>query len=255
MGTNTLTTASDGTVIPASDHNQLVTALKDNFVPRDTTTLAPTDLAGDIGSTSYRWDDSYIKKMNIGAVSSQLTIDEDGSNRMRFTVGGSTALTVDSGGLIPDSIATDMIIDNNVTRAKLASVGQQLSSSSGSFTTSSLTPVDVTNLSVTITTTGRPIILEMIPVSTLSSIRITNNVNTGTLEATLILKRDTTIVSGNSFRLTQSTTGLIPAVPAALRFIDTSSSGTYTFKVQANVGTTINNVVQVRDYKLLAYEL
>ena len=41
--------------------------------------------------------------------------------------------------------------------------GVQISSSSSTFSTTSLSPTDVTNLSVTITTTGRPVLLMLQP--------------------------------------------------------------------------------------------
>lgn len=71
-----------------------------------------------------------------------------------------TAKVADSG------ITTAKIADANITQAKLAARstgtsvaagGVAISSSCSNFTTASASPVDVTNLSVTIVTTGRPV--------------------------------------------------------------------------------------------------
>lgn len=47
--------------------------------------------------------------------------------------------------------------DGLITRPKLAAVGHQISASSGAFSVNSISYVDVTNLVVTLTSTGRPV--------------------------------------------------------------------------------------------------
>jgi len=70
------------------------------------------------------------------------------------------AVTVNKIG--SNAVTTVKISNANVTRAKLESVGQQVSSSSSNYQMSSGTFTAVTNLSVTITTTGRPVMLMLI---------------------------------------------------------------------------------------------
>lgn len=60
MGTNTIATVSDGTVIDASDLNQYKTSLVNDLVPRNTAG-APTDLDGSLGSTTYSWLKAHIE--------------------------------------------------------------------------------------------------------------------------------------------------------------------------------------------------
>ena len=54
MGTGTLTTAIDGTVIPADHHNELTSAIEGDFVPRNVSGVATT-IAGEMGTSSLQW--------------------------------------------------------------------------------------------------------------------------------------------------------------------------------------------------------
>lgn len=257
MGDNTLTSATDGTIIPASDHNSIVTALKDNFVPRGTSTLAPTDLAGDLGTTSYRWDSAYLKEVILGAISSQISIEEDGSNRMAIKVGGSTAMTIDSGGLIPDSIVTDMITDANITKPKLAALGQQLSSSSGDYNTSSTSYTAVTNLSVTITTTGRPVYLGIInDGSTVSGDEAAFGIASpsGTTATGFFqFMRDSTSLGEGWLQDSAEGVSAISIIPFGPNHIDVITAGTYTYTVQVKVAS--GDLLYCAFMKLIAFEL
>ena len=70
-------------------------------------------------------------------------------------------LGIETDKLAASAVTTGKIAANAVTRAKMEAVGQQISSSSGVFATSSTSFVDVTNLSVSITVTGRPVRVEL----------------------------------------------------------------------------------------------
>jgi hypothetical protein len=59
------------------------------------------------------------------------------------------------------AVTTDKLAAGAVTQAKRAALGQQISSGSGTFTSTSTSMTPVTNLEVTITTTGRPVFLAM----------------------------------------------------------------------------------------------
>jgi hypothetical protein len=71
--------------------------------------------------------------------------------------------SVTSAKIVDGTIATADIADGAITQAKRAALGQQISASSDTFSTGSATYVAVTNLSVSITTTGRPVILFLQP--------------------------------------------------------------------------------------------
>lgn len=67
---------------------------------------------------------------------------------------------VTSAKILDGTIATGDVADGAITPAKLSSLGQQVSSSIGNgFLTSSSSYVDATNLSVSVTTTGRPVMI------------------------------------------------------------------------------------------------
>ncbi len=59
MGTANIPAASDGTIIPAADHNALASALKDNLVPRNASGDAEAD-AGELGTDTYPWKKAAI---------------------------------------------------------------------------------------------------------------------------------------------------------------------------------------------------
>lgn len=59
MGTNSLNSAIDGEVIPASDINQFKTAMNGDIIPRNTSGIAEAD-AGDLGSSTYPYKDLHI---------------------------------------------------------------------------------------------------------------------------------------------------------------------------------------------------
>lgn len=60
MGTNTIPEATDGTIIPASNHNSLRDALKQDIVPRNASGVA-TNNAGSLGTSSFKFSDILIE--------------------------------------------------------------------------------------------------------------------------------------------------------------------------------------------------
>jgi hypothetical protein len=142
-----------------------------------------------------------------------------------------------------NSIGTSQIINANVTRAKLAAVGEQISSNSGTFTTTNAVATDVTNLTVTITTTGRPVMLMLLG----GTLRITGT--SGTEWATVGLIRDVVnTVTSYTFGLNDIR---VPA--SSVNAVDVIAAGTYTYKV--TLQTILSCPASVISARLLAYEL
>ena len=162
------------------------------------------------------------------------------TNIASSTITGSNiaATTIDTGNLATNCITTVKITDANVTRAKLASVGQQVSSSSGSFT-SGVTGAwtDITNLSISITTTGRPVIAMFQPRSAGNSL-----VDFAAADTKLRIYNTST---GATFEAYKN--------PQFFSILEAPAAGTYTYKVQFYI--TSSDTVTVDNAVLAVYEL
>jgi hypothetical protein len=167
--------------------------------------------------------------------------------------------------VIPDaSISAAKISNGSITQAKLAgrangttvgAGGVGISASSTTFSSSTAAFVDVTPLSVTITTTGRPVTIFMIAdgdTANASQVATTVDGSGNQLYQVKFLRDATTVALfsiGGTFAA-----GAAPAVaPSSFRHLDFPSAGTYTYKVQVKpfLSTTIN----VTRAKLVAFEL
>lgn len=157
--------------------------------------------------------------------------DNVGPDSTTLVVSGNN-LQVNTGG-----INTAQLADGAVTRAKLAAVGQQISSSCGSFTTTSGSYVDITNLTVTITATGRPVMVGLQGIGTANS--IFGVAGAGSISVQIL--RDSTVITRTN---SVGTSVFHPS--SSLNYMDVPAAGTYTYKVQvlASSGTAdIENVV------------
>lgn len=129
------------------------------------------------------------------------------------------------------------------------------SSSSGVFLSTSFIFVDVTNLSVEITTTGRPVMITLLPTTenvTLGSI-ISSEATGGTLaRSVLSLVRDSTAVGYASIESASGANSLTGVPPSSVFFFDVPAAGTYTYKIQGKSDT--NDTLRVFYCKLLAME-
>ncbi len=148
------------------------------------------------------------------------------------------------GGQLANSTVTgSKIASATVTRANEAAVGQQVSASCGNFQANT-TPSNVTNLSVTLTTTGRPVMVLIQPdTGGASDLLIGSGI---TLTVTLL--RDGVTIGSGAYNSNFNT--LVTSLSIVV--LDTPAVGTRTWAVQAvtNTGTA-----QVQNYLLAAYEL
>lgn len=162
---------------------------------------------------------------------------------------------------IPGSSTSFMTMDTSgnmlttaaypLQRSGLAAVGQQVSSSTSIFSTTSTTPVAVTNLTVTITTTGRPVMIMIQGTGHNAQIQATVT-STGTIQANLYIYRGVTEIGGGLLSTYSSSTAITIAVPPSIMLLDVPSAGTYTYTVQAEINT---GTLYVVDCVLVAYEL
>lgn len=115
---------------------------------------------------------------------------------------------------------------------------------------------DITNLSVTLTTLGGPVILQLVASDDFGGVSCSNSSG---LDGDVRLKflRDATslptLAYGWSGTATAGDNGTLTLSPSQINFIDFPSAGTYTYKVQGSEGA--NNSCTADDMRLVAYEL
>lgn len=202
---------------------------------------------------------------------SKLPLKVDGSGVQtieQIVTADITDLNVTAGKLATDAVetakinnlavTTGKIADGAITQAKRAALGQQISASCGGFYTSSTTAVDVTNLSVSITTTGRPVFVGLINAggSTVSSVYVESfNLAYRAVAYVYFLRGSTQIskeIIGEQNHLS-SINARIDLPVSAFSFIDTPTAGTYTYKVQSLL--VLGTSMGIGNAKLIAYEL
>lgn len=138
-----------------------------------------------------------------------------------------------------------------------------VSSSSGTFATTSASYVDVTNLSVTINRSGRPVLLCLVPNGSVTAgqeafIGTGANIISTSAFSNFAILSGSTIIGASQLDANPAVTGFTSASdnpPGCVNAIDTSvATGSTTYKVQAQSGST-NITSYVYYCSLLAYEI
>lgn len=200
------------------------------------------------------------------AVQNIVTLDAAGNLAAVWNVDGSTInisannLQVANGGitqakLASNSVGTAQIIDASVTLPKLAALSYQLSSSCGSFGTSSTGFVAVTNLSISFTCTGRPVFLALVGDGTGSSSTFEADAAGNQSSATVSLRRAGVSIAQYDAGMATSvaSTAAISVPGTCIQTIDFPGAGTFTYDVQIKTNIA-SNTTFLRNVKLLAYE-
>lgn len=152
------------------------------------------------------------------------------------------------------AVTTAKLADGSVTQAKRAALGQQISSTI-TFSSTSNVLADVTNATVTITTTGRPVFIgftgEFSAQVTSFNVTASASLITGDFA---ILRGSTTIMQT---RIAISATGATSVIntwgPGAVSHFDTPAAGTHTYKLQTR--TDAGGTVTIGSMRMFAYEL
>lgn len=199
----------------------------------------------DNGPVTIREEVANAKGITI---QSPASLGADYSLTLPAALPGSTQfLTITSAGLINDNVPFPL------PRNDLAAVGQQISSSCGSFHVTSAGLADVTNLTVTITTTGRPVMLMIMAdqsgTDSYFQLQSTTGSNQGTMS--LAILRGASIIMDNVILVD----GGEMKIPPSIIYLDPVGAGTYTYKVQAGIDTTNTINAFFQFLSLYAYEL
>lgn len=138
-----------------------------------------------------------------------------------------------SGGITGSNIASA-----TVTRANIVAPGQVVSGSSGVFSTTTNSYVNVTSLSVTITTTGNPVMLMIQSDAQGGSYFLLSANGTTAQTSYLQFTRNASGIAQYALELgANGNSGAIQMqIPANLQFMDIVGAGTYTYTLQAKAG-------------------
>jgi hypothetical protein len=185
-------------------------------------------------------------------------------SQFSFAITSNSVWRIPSAGSLPSwgpvnlADGTNAITGALASKNNLPSVGQQVSSSCGSYNISS-TLSDITNLSVTITTVGRPVMIVMQPDGTISSFgngaqwQKGGSSNSSGDAIDIVFKRGSTGIAQFSVMGVAIAANWLASWASTLVYVDRPSAGTYTYKAQAQGSAGVTSTMQ--NYILMAYEL
>lgn len=136
-----------------------------------------------------------------------------------------------------------------IARPDMPVVGQQVSGSSGAFCSSSAGTVNVTNLAVTLTTTGRPVVVVMQPDNGGAGFAAFLGSNNA---AVLQVARTGTSTATYQWYASTTTPANFSNGPPGFFILDVVAAGTYTYTVQVQPGGA---ALCVERFAMAAYEL
>lgn len=152
-------------------------------------------------------------------------------------------------------------VTGKLPSSNLGAVNSQVSSSCGAFSTSSGTPTQITNLSVTITTSGRPVMLSLQSdgTSTQSDVAAVDNTSAGSQGGVNIyfMRASTTLTVENATSGVAPTgqSGEVQIPTSSFHYLDFVAAGTYTYHVFIQNACNNAGTVYVRYAVLVANEL
>lgn len=159
--------------------------------------------------------------------------------------------------LIDLSVTTGKLANQSVTHAKMATLAQQISSASpnvsagtGWFIPDVMT--EIPNLSITLTTFGRPVMIG-IQSSGVSTLLLAAGLQANTGKDYLYqFVRDSSVIGSYTVAVGVSVSAILPPIPP---IIDPVAAGTYTYKLQVQTTSGSSGQGQVYPIKLYGFEL
>lgn len=172
-------------------------------------------------------------------------------------------LSIATSNIATASVTTDKLNNGAVTRAKLAAVAQSITSSSSVFDTNSEVEVEVTNLSTTIVSNGRPVWVGLQSAGGTSAPgRITYRSNgiaaTGSAAFVSFRRAGATVNQAfvGAHDITAPTNDTNISVPCStFWFLDVPASGSQAYTTHARTATSDNGFLTVENCKLVVFEL
>lgn len=194
---------------------------------------------------------------NIPASQSFMTIDASGNMGTASSISATqiAAGSITGSQLANQTITGTQIASATVARSNQVAVGQQVSSSCGSYSFTGATSLqDVTNLTVTITTSGRPVMLSL-QSDTTGAAAIVQIASSNTIDVLrlLFVRGASTVVNLNNLR--SAVAGGVTTIPSSCySCMNIIAAGTYTYKVQIGLANSANTAT-LQNIVLVAYEL
>lgn len=243
------------------------------YVAADATFVWESDVA-----TPASMDGGSVILRNILPNSKGLTLNPPAAMGSNYSLtlpslpGQTNLMSLDTGGNMGASINVDnstieisssiiQVKDGGITQAKLASISSgttalagQLaqSNSSGNFSSTSGSNVSITNLSVTITTLGRPVMVwcEADGSGSNAKMGVTQDGVNPQISASFSIFRDAVLLTKSLFETNGWTSGHASSVspdtvvpPSCLRSTDVVAAGTYVYSVKVACNATNSRAV------------
>lgn len=219
----------------ASEVNTNFSIFRGHIIPVDPNTSTGSNLTYSLGSSEWRWLSGYFDSVFLGRTTTSWQIADDtttsATNKLVFKSNGTNAF----------------VISANPGITITASIGQIARSLT--ITASRVidpTAAHVANSTITLSTIGRPVILNLIPVTSASSIAailIGNNASSNSMFLDVSLVRSGTTISSHRFGPGSDNNYFNDSwyVPGSLvSFIDVPSSGTYNYYLSWKMSGSTN---------------
>ncbi len=194
-------------------------------------------------------------------VASTANLIHNGITSCSAAVANLTINAISSCSSTSANIIADAVVRPYATT--VSHLGVAFSGLSGTFETTSTSGVAVTNLSVTITTSGRPVVVCLVPsraetqttnTSLQSFIGVLTNSAVGFVSTNIILVRDITNISSHNFSSIETAAVQTQVSLGCVNTVDIPAAGTYTYTVFQSVQST-SITGRVYNAQLVAYEL